>query len=222
MPKPTESPPASCAPRFVASIRPGPPPVTTARPSEASPLPSWSARSYQGSSVGRRAEPNTVTAGRSIRSITSKPARSSSRMKSSDCSRSSSLRIQRACSALSVSCASMLVRRTLREELVHGAQVFLEEPRLRNLAAAHVHDVGMAVLELLAVPLAAKRSDDHGALVVRDAVVDLQGEVPAGRLGEPPERPHDLVDPAEVARELIPPWRVPDDLLGEGVVAERL
>jgi hypothetical protein len=39
MPRPTESPPASDAPRLAASIAPGPPPVMTAYPAWASAAP---------------------------------------------------------------------------------------------------------------------------------------------------------------------------------------
>jgi hypothetical protein len=42
--KPTESPPASLQPRFAASITPGPPPVTTAKPAPAKRLPASRAR----------------------------------------------------------------------------------------------------------------------------------------------------------------------------------
>ena len=37
--KPTDRPPPSCAPRFAASITPGPPPVTTAQPRSANSRP---------------------------------------------------------------------------------------------------------------------------------------------------------------------------------------
>src|SRR5262245_1064587 len=78
--KPTESPPASRQPRFVASMRPGPPPVTTAKPVSASSRPVLRAMSYSGP-LGIRAEPNTATAGRSICATASSPARNSSATK---------------------------------------------------------------------------------------------------------------------------------------------
>ena len=65
--KPTESPPASRAPRFAASITPGPPPVID-RPAALGEAASDRARGLVGgmpSSI--RAEPKTATAGRSIR-----------------------------------------------------------------------------------------------------------------------------------------------------------
>src|SRR6266487_3617946 len=76
--KPTERPPASFAPRFAASITPGPPPVTTAQPCAANKRPASRARSYTGSPSRMRAEPKMVTAGRSIDSTASNPARNSS------------------------------------------------------------------------------------------------------------------------------------------------
>ena len=66
--KPTESPPPSCAPRFAASITPGPPPVTTAQPRSAKQpsRPRAPART-PGCRSSIRAEPKIAAAGRSIR-----------------------------------------------------------------------------------------------------------------------------------------------------------
>ena len=64
--KPTESPPASWQPRFAASITPGPPPVTTAKPASANAAPVARALSYVGVSSSTRADPKIETAGRSI------------------------------------------------------------------------------------------------------------------------------------------------------------
>lgn len=81
MPSPTESPPASLAPRLAASITPGPPPVITAYPARARAAPSSSASRHSGLSGMLRAEPKTLTAGgRSAR--VSKPSTNSDRMRS--------------------------------------------------------------------------------------------------------------------------------------------
>src|SRR5512145_3431126 len=63
MPSPTEMPPFSRAPLLAASMIPGPPPVTTAKPACARAQPSSSARAYIGSSGVVRAEPKTEIAG---------------------------------------------------------------------------------------------------------------------------------------------------------------
>src|SRR5437764_405647 len=76
--KPTERPPPSCAPRFAASITPGPPPVITAQPASANRRATDRASRYGAESSPTRAEPNIVTAGRSIRATASKPCRNSS------------------------------------------------------------------------------------------------------------------------------------------------
>ena len=60
---PTEAAPASRAPRLAASIRPGPPPVITAKPASPIARPISRARAYCGSLGGVRAEPKTQTAG---------------------------------------------------------------------------------------------------------------------------------------------------------------
>ena len=74
---PTEGAPESTAPRFAASMIPGPPPVMTAKPASPSRRPTSRAAAYRGSSGSVRAEPNTTAAG--PRSDSSrKPAHSSS------------------------------------------------------------------------------------------------------------------------------------------------
>ncbi len=60
---PTETPPAPMAPRFAASMIPGPPPVIVANPAFASAAPTSRAAAYIGSPSRVRAEPKTVTAG---------------------------------------------------------------------------------------------------------------------------------------------------------------
>ena len=69
MPSPTDTPPASDAPLFAASITPGPPPVITAYPASTSLRPNSSAAAYIGSSGLVRAEPNTLIAGPSSASM---------------------------------------------------------------------------------------------------------------------------------------------------------
>src|ERR671922_3027095 len=71
--KPTDRPPPSWAPRFAASITPGPPPVITAQPASAKRLATDRASRYGAESSPTRAEPNIVTAGRSMRATASKP-----------------------------------------------------------------------------------------------------------------------------------------------------
>ena len=61
--KPTESPPASLQPRFAASITPGPPPVTTAKPASANAPAVARACSYVGAPSAMRADPKIETAG---------------------------------------------------------------------------------------------------------------------------------------------------------------
>src|SRR4051794_4273686 len=78
IPKPTERPPPSRQPRFAASITPGPPPVTTAQPASPKSRAVSRASSYAGDPSRDRAEPKQETAGRSIRSTASNPARNSS------------------------------------------------------------------------------------------------------------------------------------------------
>src|SRR5919201_3885768 len=75
--KPTERPPASRAPRFAASITPGPPPVITAQPAWAKRRATARASRYGAESSPTRAEPNIVTAGRSICATASKPCKNS-------------------------------------------------------------------------------------------------------------------------------------------------
>jgi len=55
--------PASLAPQFAASIRPGPPPVITVNPTPASAAPILRVSTYAGWSSVYRAEPKTVTQG---------------------------------------------------------------------------------------------------------------------------------------------------------------
>ena len=86
--KPTDRPPPSCAPRFAASITPGPPPVTTAQPASAKLRPTARAASYGSLSSSTRAEPNSATAGRSISATFSKPARNSAAIFATDASMS--------------------------------------------------------------------------------------------------------------------------------------
>src|SRR5215472_13871385 len=62
MPRPTETPPASAAPLFAASMIPGPPPVMTAYPAPLSAAAISSASSYCGVPGSVRAEPKTETA----------------------------------------------------------------------------------------------------------------------------------------------------------------
>src|SRR5262245_8158604 len=88
--KPTESPPPSCAPRFAASITPGPPPVITAQPRPANRRPTARAAAYAGLPSTTLAEPNTETAGRSMRATCAKPARNSSAIVSTACAGSAS------------------------------------------------------------------------------------------------------------------------------------
>src|SRR4051812_8063155 len=78
---PTDSAPASRAPRLAASIEPGPPPVITARPRSPSRRPTSRASPYSGESSGVRAEPNTDTA-RPTSDIRTNALASSSRMRS--------------------------------------------------------------------------------------------------------------------------------------------
>ena len=59
---PTERAPASRAPRFAASIVPGPPPVITAMPASPIARPTSRACSYSSSPGAVRAEPKTQTA----------------------------------------------------------------------------------------------------------------------------------------------------------------
>src|SRR6185312_1529167 len=56
MPSPTDTPPASQAPRLAASIAPGPPPVMTAYPASTRSRPTSLPRAYSGSSACTRAE----------------------------------------------------------------------------------------------------------------------------------------------------------------------
>ena len=88
---PTESASASCAPRFAASIAPGPPPVITANPASPIARPVSRARSYSGESSGIRAEPKTQMAG-PISPSSLKPKTSSLSIR---CSRSASERSER-------------------------------------------------------------------------------------------------------------------------------
>src|SRR4051794_10795691 len=78
---PTDSAPASRAPRLAASIEPGPPPVITARPRSPSRRPTSRASAYSGESTGVRAEPNTETP-RPTSDIRTNATASSSRMRS--------------------------------------------------------------------------------------------------------------------------------------------
>ena len=81
--KPTDRPPASWAPRLAASITPGPPPVTTAKPASAKRRPRLlRAVGTTGSSSRTRAEPKIVTAGAvDAARPPSKPVRNSSAMR---------------------------------------------------------------------------------------------------------------------------------------------
>src|SRR4051794_26705342 len=79
--QPTDSPPASCAPRFAASMAPGPPPVMTANPALASACPTRRAVSYASLSTGVLADPNTATP-RSTPASASNPSTNSDRMRS--------------------------------------------------------------------------------------------------------------------------------------------
>src|SRR3954447_9161105 len=79
---PTEVTPASRAPRFAASITPGPPPVTIAKPASPSMRAVRRASSYGGSGSLTRAEPKIETAG-PIPPSTSKPWASSRSMRAS-------------------------------------------------------------------------------------------------------------------------------------------
>ena len=75
--KPTLRPPPSLQPRFAASITPGPPPVTTAKPASAKSRAVSRAWRYASLSSPTRAEPKIETAGRSISSTFWKPPRNS-------------------------------------------------------------------------------------------------------------------------------------------------
>ena len=79
--QPIESPPASLAPLFAASIMPGPPPVMMANPALASLAASWMPAAYIGSPGRTRAEPKNVTAAPTLASV-SKPATNSPWMRS--------------------------------------------------------------------------------------------------------------------------------------------
>src|SRR6266511_1110079 len=92
MRKPTETPPASRAPRFAASITPGPPPVMTAKPSSANVRPVRRACSYIGLLRSIRAEPKIVAPGRPIRSTALKPSRNSNPILAACSTRSGSIR----------------------------------------------------------------------------------------------------------------------------------
>src|SRR6476469_176638 len=84
--KPTDSPPPSLQPRLEASMTPGPPPVTTAQPASPNLRPTMRASSYGLLPSATRAEPKSATAGRSIRSTFSSPARNSAAIFATDCS----------------------------------------------------------------------------------------------------------------------------------------
>ena len=90
--KPTESPPPSLQPRLAASITPGPPPVTTAKPDSAKSRPVSRAARYGRESSVTRAEPKIETAGRSISSTFWKPLRNSEAMIETSLARSSCVR----------------------------------------------------------------------------------------------------------------------------------
>src|SRR3954451_12112042 len=91
IPRPTETPPASQAPRLAASIAPGPPPVITAYPASTSRRPTAMPSAYSGSSACTRAEPKTLTAGPSSASAP-KPSTNSawirSTLQGSECTQS--------------------------------------------------------------------------------------------------------------------------------------
>src|SRR5688572_26936436 len=90
--KPTERPPPSLQPRFAASITPGPPPVTTAKPACPKSRAVSRARSYGSVPSGVRAEPKIETAGRSISSTFWKPPRNSDAITATSFARSSCVR----------------------------------------------------------------------------------------------------------------------------------
>src|SRR3954470_14909508 len=81
IPSPTDTPPTSAAPRFAASMMPGPPPVTIVIPLRASRAARSRAWPYIGSSTWVRAEPKMLTAGPS-RASESKPSITSPWMRS--------------------------------------------------------------------------------------------------------------------------------------------
>ena len=88
--KPTERPPPSFAPRFAASITPGPPPITSARPASARSR-AVCPRPRRWPSPRRPApSPKTETAGRSIRSNAGTPP--GTRRRSARCRSRTSLR----------------------------------------------------------------------------------------------------------------------------------
>ena len=94
--KPTERPPPSLHPRFAASITPGPPPVTTAKPASAKRCPVSRAAAYVVEPSATRAEPKIETAGRSIRSTAWKPARNSDAISETSLASVSCVRAQEA------------------------------------------------------------------------------------------------------------------------------
>ena len=77
---PIERAPASCAPRFAASMMPGPPPVMIAKPASPSARAARARSAYSGSSSGVRAEPKIDTAAPTWASA-SKPVSSSSEIR---------------------------------------------------------------------------------------------------------------------------------------------
>src|SRR5881394_1289284 len=226
--RPTESPPASAAPRLAASIKPGPPPVMTVNPSCARQAAVSRQSSYQRWSSGTRAEPKIETPSSMSRSA-SKPRSTSawirSRRTSSSASTSPGTRSNRS----SRSGDKEIVLQPPCEQVGHCGRAFVAQVQCVGLELA---DVGEASPELLD-GLGVERRSSFALSQPCEAngqrrSKDREGNpAPGGVQGIPdrleePTRDDDPVHDGEVARLGIGCGGRGDDLHHSGILIVRL